>query len=277
MSKRPIFSIIVPAFENTQYILQGLINLLDQTEGNIELIYGFEITQPDLEEILQEVSYGDPRLKILTTPKRRSLGAIYNNCLEHATGRYILFLLPCEVLYCYQLKAIARDLRKDPNKHHCYFIKRTAERHLQRTDHLYTHLKGIDTYGGSWSYIFHRKTIKEHHLQFPNNSNPNIQARYSARYTKAIKTKNIYYHNDPIECLFQDFEFPRSIGKAHVRNYKELIKRLQQAHANQKIPKNLDRHFKHLVLLMHLTAVNDFLLLSALEKAIKNCKNLSHD
>lgn len=275
MSKSPLFSIIIPVFENSEYLIQGLANLLDQTEERLEIIYG--LATPDIldEEELQEFELDDPRIKILNTERGRSLGSLYNHCLEQARGRYIIFLHATDVLDHYTLEDIARDQRKAPSKHHCYLTERGTESVLHRTDHLYTHLKGIDSYGCSWSYIFHRTTIKRAKLQFPDTNSPNILARYSARYTKLVRTKNIQYHDKVILILFEEFEFPPAIAKEHIRNSKRLLQRLQQALDERRIPQNLERTDQQKKRLSYLTFQHDFLLLGDLDRVFRELHSLA--
>lgn len=262
MNPRPLFSIIIPVFTIADELIDGLLSLQDQWEKNIEIIYGLEAPDPASEEVIAGFITYDPRIKQLTTDKPRCLGAIYNDCLKLARGRYIIFLHASDVLDSDLLDTIAEDHRKASSKHHCYLIHRVPDLYSETGHHFYTHLKGIDTHGHSWNYIFHRSLIAKHKLKFPLNSSPDILAQFSTRYTRSITDPcKIEYHDEEIELQFQNFQFPDICVSDHIKRSQRLLRSIRSANQAHKKLKHHDRCKAYHHLHEQLLAFDDAFLL----------------
>lgn len=87
-SRKPLVSVILPAYNHAPYVAAAVRSVLDQSVRNLELIVvddGSSDSTPDVVAAIQ-----DPRLKLIRLPDNRAVHA-RNLALSLAQGRYIAF------------------------------------------------------------------------------------------------------------------------------------------------------------------------------------------
>jgi len=88
---RPLISIIMPCYNAEAYIEQTVINVFEQTYGNIELIVVDDGSTDNSPALLTKFPQNYPSLTILHQPNKGPYPA-RNLALQHAKGEYIALL-----------------------------------------------------------------------------------------------------------------------------------------------------------------------------------------
>ncbi|MBR5239723.1 MAG: glycosyltransferase family 2 protein [Clostridia bacterium] len=91
MSKYPLFSVIVPAYNSEEFIKDCIQSVLIQTEVDFELLLVDDGSADNTYEILKQLAKKDARIKVFHQENKGHTGA-RNTGLTNATGKYILFL-----------------------------------------------------------------------------------------------------------------------------------------------------------------------------------------
>src|SRR6266498_3370244 len=83
------YSVIIPAFNQAQYILQSVTSVLEQTDPNFELIVVNDGSTDETEQILAEIE--DPRLHVIWQTNA-GLSAARNTGLLHSSAPLVTLL-----------------------------------------------------------------------------------------------------------------------------------------------------------------------------------------
>jgi len=86
----PKFSVIIPAYNQAQFLPDAIQSVLDQTESNFELIIVNDSSPDNTSEVIAQ--YTDPRIKILTHEVNQGLPASRNTGMLAASGEFIALL-----------------------------------------------------------------------------------------------------------------------------------------------------------------------------------------
>lgn len=89
---KPFFSFAIPCCDVEPYIEECLRSILNQSFQDWECILGIETSKDRTEEIIREITAGDPRFRVFTGPRSGSCSAPRNIGIEKAQGEYIIFL-----------------------------------------------------------------------------------------------------------------------------------------------------------------------------------------
>lgn len=84
-------SIIIPAYNVAKYVDEALQSCMQQTYKNIEIIVVNDGSTDNLLEVLQKYDKYPEAIKVITI-KNQGLSVARNIGMEHATGKYIMFL-----------------------------------------------------------------------------------------------------------------------------------------------------------------------------------------
>ena len=84
-----VFSIILPVYNVEMYLGKCLKSILRQSFKDFELICINDASTDKSIDILETYAQKDNRIKIITQPQNRGLGAARNTGLEVATGKYL--------------------------------------------------------------------------------------------------------------------------------------------------------------------------------------------
>ena len=88
----PIVSVIVPVYNSFAYLPDCIGSLLAQTLDDVEVLLIDDASTDDSPAILEVIAADDDRFHVLSLPENSGLSAVRNVGLEHAQGKYILFL-----------------------------------------------------------------------------------------------------------------------------------------------------------------------------------------
>ena len=87
MTKPPLISIAMPAYNAHKYIRATIDSLLNQTEKNFELIVINDGSTDDTEEIIK--SYSDKRIRYYINDENLGIAKTYNRIIKIAAGKYL--------------------------------------------------------------------------------------------------------------------------------------------------------------------------------------------
>lgn len=101
----PKVSVIIPNFNNAQYLQESIKSVLNQTLDDIEVIVVDDCSTDNSWEILQQIEKTDSRIKVIKNQENSGAGLSRNAGLDIATGEYIKFLdsddtMDLDVLEC---------------------------------------------------------------------------------------------------------------------------------------------------------------------------------
>ena len=89
---KPFFSIAIPCCDVEPFVAECLRSVLDQSFQDWECLIGIETSSDRTEEIIREMTAGDPRFRIFTGPRTGSCSASRNSAIAIADGEYVIFL-----------------------------------------------------------------------------------------------------------------------------------------------------------------------------------------
>ena len=89
---KPLFSIIIPCCNVEPYVEECLQSVLDQPFQDWECLAVVETSRDRTEQIVRTFAEKDPRIRVFTQPKSGSPSAPRNTGLDHAGGKYVLFV-----------------------------------------------------------------------------------------------------------------------------------------------------------------------------------------
>lgn len=112
-------SIVVPAYNRSQYIRACMESLVNQTLEDIEIIVVNDASTDDTLAILREYESRDQRIRIIDKHINEGLHMARQSAVAHSTGQYILFvdadddidLNACELLWAFVQKNPADIVR----------------------------------------------------------------------------------------------------------------------------------------------------------------------
>lgn len=110
----PRLSVVIPAFQNADFIAATVRSVLSQRYGDFELVVADHSSTDATAEILESF-VGDPRVTLLSTPTGGGAEANWRRVSEAATGEYLKLLPGDDVLYPGALEAHVAALETHPS------------------------------------------------------------------------------------------------------------------------------------------------------------------
>lgn len=95
---QPLVSIVIPAYNNAEYLAQAIESALGQSYGNIELIVSDHSSTDDTFAVMRGFER-DERVTLLSTPSGGGALRNWNRVSEAARGKYIKLLCGDDLLY----------------------------------------------------------------------------------------------------------------------------------------------------------------------------------
>jgi glycosyltransferase involved in cell wall biosynthesis len=87
-----LVSIITPSYKSFRFISQTIESVLAQTYQNWEMIIVDDVSPDNSNEIIEEYSKKDSRIKLIKLEQNSGPAVARNRAIEEAQGRYIAFL-----------------------------------------------------------------------------------------------------------------------------------------------------------------------------------------
>jgi glycosyltransferase involved in cell wall biosynthesis len=177
MHDTPAISVIVPVYNMAAYLGQALDSVLAQTLENIEVICVDDCSTDGSAKILADYAVRDARIKIITMDKNSGAGPARNAGINHATGEFIAFLdpddlLPDDNVYIDLYKAAQKNKAKIAGGHLLEFngtnidAKTLCSKAVFKEERFY-HYSEYPYSVGFYRFIYDRKFVIENELLFP--------------------------------------------------------------------------------------------------------------
>jgi glycosyltransferase involved in cell wall biosynthesis len=109
----PKISVVIPAYNNADYIGETIDSILAQTFTEFELIIADHSSSDETMSILNRYA-GDPRVTILSTPAGGGAPRNWNRVTEAATGEYLKLVCGDDLLYPESLELQLKAIEADP-------------------------------------------------------------------------------------------------------------------------------------------------------------------
>jgi glycosyltransferase involved in cell wall biosynthesis len=106
-------SVVIPAYNQAEFLGEAINSVLDQTYGNFELIVVNDASPDHTEEVVRQ--YSDPRLCYIKHPENCGLPAARNSGMRAATGELIALLDADDYFHPDKLEAHVRFLDDNPH------------------------------------------------------------------------------------------------------------------------------------------------------------------
>ncbi len=90
--KYPLVSVLVPAFNDSQYLPSALGSLEKQTFRDFEVLISDDCSTDSTVKVAGKWRDKDDRIKIIHNPNNLGMTANWNSALNHANGKYIVKL-----------------------------------------------------------------------------------------------------------------------------------------------------------------------------------------
>ncbi|MDD3153347.1 MAG: glycosyltransferase family 2 protein [Victivallaceae bacterium] len=109
----PLVSVILPIYrKEPELVRASLESVLGQTLSELEVLAVNDASPDDLGTLLAEYATRDSRLRVLTHETNRGVSAARNTGLDHATGEYVMFLDPDDLLLPWACEALTACAQK---------------------------------------------------------------------------------------------------------------------------------------------------------------------
>lgn len=95
----PLVSVCIPVYNGEEFLLEALESVKWQTYSNLELIISDDLSKDRSLEIIKHFLKENHFPNRLVTNTERGIGMNWNNCVRHATGKYIKFLFQDDLLF----------------------------------------------------------------------------------------------------------------------------------------------------------------------------------
>ncbi len=215
---KPQISVVLPISQTNQYLKPRLESILSQNGPELELLYiALDATTTDqTKQLLRSYALQDERLVVLALATN-SLADAWNLGLQHASGKYLLFMAlgdslepdglalaykqmqtaPADILYFGYNQIRHQPLyqsKKQPDQHTLELLTYYANRRIELTD-LQQLLNPV------WNKIFRTAFLKAQQILFPAHGNAEITssifnlACLVAGATYGALPQTIYNHN----------------------------------------------------------------------------------
>lgn len=113
----PLVSVIIPTYNQANYLKEALINVTQQTISNIEVIIVNNFSEDHTLEVIKE--YQDPRIKVINFKNNGCIAASRNQGIQAAQGKYLAFLDSDDIWYKNKLE-LALEKLKEGYQFYCH-------------------------------------------------------------------------------------------------------------------------------------------------------------
>ncbi len=228
-------SIIVPVYNVEKYIRKCISSISEQTYKNIEIIAVDDGSTDESGKILDEISKGEPRIKIIHK-KNEGVSAARNDGLAVATGDYVSFVDGDDYIskdyadYMAELAASGADFCLSTN---CYMKKGEKQIEELKTekyspDDATALLLSCKVIVGCWNKLYKREFLKKNNLTFSSKLFYGeglyfiVNAAQCANFVTVGNKKVYYYRRDNENSACTNFNIKK------IQNGEESLKYIEK-------------------------------------------------
>jgi len=167
----PLFSVVVPAYNQHKFINPCLTSLQQQTVTDFEVIVVNDCSTDDTGDQIAALIKGDARFHVITFDRNRGVSAARNAGMAAAKGKYLCFVDGDDWIEPNFLSAFLSAYQAAPKSqlvicgHFGYLAVPSPAKTYDQKD-LVTNINFGTVGGFSWNKCFIRSIITTHHLTF---------------------------------------------------------------------------------------------------------------
>jgi glycosyltransferase involved in cell wall biosynthesis len=109
----PLISVIIPAYNNAEFLGDAIKSVLDQTYPNFELIVVNDASPDNTDEVIK--GFDDARIKYIVHKENQGLSAARNTGIHNSVGDYVALLDGDDYFHPDKLKAHVEFFEKNPD------------------------------------------------------------------------------------------------------------------------------------------------------------------
>lgn len=110
----PLVTVCIPAFNGSLFIEEALRSIENQSYQNIEVIVSDDASSDNTLKIIEAFKNNVDIPVHIFNHKPEGIGSNWNNCLKHATGKYIKFLFQDDVMETDCLEQMVQVMEENP-------------------------------------------------------------------------------------------------------------------------------------------------------------------
>ncbi len=114
--ENPLITVLIPAYNSSDYIEETINSVLSQTYKNVELIVIDDESTDNTLDILEKLSKADKRISYFQIKHSGRPAIPFNHGLRKAKGKYVAFLGSDDLWHKEKLADQVRYLEKNPSK-----------------------------------------------------------------------------------------------------------------------------------------------------------------
>lgn len=96
---QPLVSIVMANFRGARWVEASIRSVLEQSHPNLELLLADDASDDDSVAIAQAIAAGDPRVRVLPSPRNQGPAATRNRALDAARGDWIAIVDSDDVIH----------------------------------------------------------------------------------------------------------------------------------------------------------------------------------
>ncbi len=249
----PKISIIIPIYNAEETAQDSIYSAIGQTLRDIEIICIDNNSTDNSVELVKKIQKTDSRVKLFFE-KKQGAGPARNKGLQEATGEYIFFLDPDDLVYSKSTLEKLYDLAqinkmKIVGGSVLIFDKNTQQEQVGEEKYYFkkNEIKQYEEYQfdwGYWRFIYDRQFLQDNNIKFP----PYLRGQDTVFFVKAmIKAKRFYSIKDRVyqyNYSYSSKKYSPKIYEDYEKSNLEVIKiarknglkELEKSAQNHRIP-----------------------------------------
>lgn len=234
---KPLVSIIIPAYNCSQYIDKCIESILIQTYKNIEIIIINDGSLDNTEIVIKKYINKDKRIKYFS---QKNLGPSIarNNGIEKASGKYLMFVDSDDIVSSIYVEKLLDKIESincdivccgyiDESKYGIFKLNDfwINKEKLNKEEFIRCTCRGVG--GVLWAKIFRRDIIIDNNIRMNSKIFMSEDLLFILEYCKYSKNfivlnENLYYYN-----RFNESSISSNISIGYLENYNLLIREIK--------------------------------------------------
>ena len=113
--EKPLVSVCIPTYNGSEYIVEALESVLNQTYKNIEIIVSDDKSSDKTLDLVRQCAKTSKFPIVIYTNEFRGIGNNWNNSIKKANGKYIKFLFQDDILLPNCIDLMCKSLELETN------------------------------------------------------------------------------------------------------------------------------------------------------------------
>lgn len=114
-----LVSVMIPTYNQAQFVAETLESVRNQTYSNLEIIVADDASTDDTQEIIRAFASEDHRIKILFAEKNQGISKNFNRGFDSCTGEYVAFLGGDDLMLPQKIEKQVAFLEENPAYVYC--------------------------------------------------------------------------------------------------------------------------------------------------------------